>query len=159
MLEPPGPHFLNVDLDILGNGELAALGEALEHRSVVLFAGRAGRKFRVSIETGRTYLSPESTIWGLLRLMASLPLPLQTIWARAHSRTFSIGYSAGSELEEYHQTKPNSGVWKRKGPLLAQHQAIFSPRLLRALADVDARIETIIYPASRQVSPRRRRDR
>lgn len=159
MSEPPGPHFLNVDLDILGNGELAALGEALEHRSVVLFAGSAGRKFRVSIESGRTYRSPESTIWGLLRLMASLPHPLKKIWTRAHSRTFSIGYSAGSQLEEYRQSAPRSGVWERTGPLPAQHRAVLSPRLLRALADLDARIETIIYPASRKVSPGRWRTR
>jgi hypothetical protein len=155
MRDEHGPHFINVDLEVRGAEDLSALAAALESRSCVLYSGKEGRRFLVSIEAHPSQKSPEATIWALLAVIKSLPQAARAFVKRAESRTFNIGYGAGTTLTLMYETPPGSGVWRPKGSKLRTYEASLTPKLLRAVADLGGTISTTLYPATREVRGRR----
>ncbi|HWM28560.1 MAG TPA: hypothetical protein VNQ14_08885, partial [Woeseiaceae bacterium] len=96
MRELSGPHFINVDLEVWSREDLAAFAAAVEPRSLVLHVGKIRRKFLARIEAKLVRpLTPEQTIWALLKVVESLPPRAGRLWRRAESRVFSVGYEGG----------------------------------------------------------------
>jgi hypothetical protein len=88
-------HFLNVDLDLRGPGDLKILVEHLGPSIIVLTEGPPF----TSIEwaSSRAGVSLERTVLGLARLIKSLPPKQAAIWKRCIFRRFNIGIQGGHE--------------------------------------------------------------
>jgi hypothetical protein len=162
MLEPGGPHFITVDLEVWSREDLASLAAAVEPGGFVLHVGKIGRKFLVSIgvKSARPLTSPEQTIWALLKVVDALPPRATRLWNHAQSRVFNIGYEGGDFVTLLYERPVGSGRWyaggrRKAGPC----ETTLSPELLRAVAKVNGTITTTIHPPRRQVPSRRRKRR
>jgi hypothetical protein len=153
-----GPHFINVDLEVWSVTELVALAAALESKALVLYAGKVGRRFLVSIEAKAARLTdPERTIRALLRVIESLPASARRDWNRATARVFNVGFDGGEvvKLEE----RPNgSGRWHptRGGDAALHYETALSASLLDAVARIKGTIATTVYAPTEFVRRRSR---
>ena len=99
-----------------GGEDLGVLAAAFEARCLVLQVGKVRRKFVLRVEAGRSLSSPEATIRALLRVVEALTRGPRALWRRAASRSFDIGYEAGSVLHRLRETPPRSGRFYPSGP-------------------------------------------
>jgi hypothetical protein len=149
-----GPSFITVDLEVWSKVDLAPLAEALEPRSLVLYVGKAKRKFLASFEVHGS--SPEATIWRLLDLVKPLRGHARKLWKEADARVFNIGFESGSAVTLLHETPPGSGVWKPRGKLkLNAFEASLGTEVLQAIAAARGTVTTTIYPPRREVGAKR----
>ena len=158
MFEPSGPRFITVDLEVWSRADLAALAAAVEPHGSVQYAGKARRKFLVSIVAASRSRSPspEQMIWALLDVVATFSPKARRLWKQADSRIFSIGYEGGDFITLFYERPVGSGRWFPGGRKKATPcETSLSPELLRAVAKVEGTIATTIYPPAKQVSPRR----
>jgi hypothetical protein len=154
-----GPRFINVDLEVWSDSDLAAFEEAVRPIAFVLYAGKIRRRFLVSLEAHlRKTSSPENTIWGLLKIVGGLPPAARKAWKAARSRIFDVGYQGGEFITQLRERPVGSGRWYAANPRRAARpcQTSFSPKLLAAVAEVGGTIATTIYPPAREVPSRRK---
>jgi hypothetical protein len=155
-----GPHFINVDLEVWSQTDLAAFGEAVREVAFVLYSGKIRRRFLVSLECRLPRASsPEATIWALLKIVAALPPAARRDWKAAQSRVFNVGYEGGEFITPLRERPVGSGRWYAANPAQAAEpcEASFSPKVLDAVARVGGTITTTIYPPRREVPSRRRK--
>jgi hypothetical protein len=88
--------FLNVDLDIWSTHNLQPLVNRLGKKVIVLYAGRARRKFSAHLELARHTTTADSTIRAFRKLIRALPSAERAVWDGASMRSFSIGIQAGT---------------------------------------------------------------
>jgi hypothetical protein len=162
MLDPRGPHFINVDLEVWSREDLASFAAAVEPEGFVLHVGKMRRKFLAIIEakSSTRLTSPEQTIWALLKVVDALPPRATRLWRHAESRVFNIGYEGGDFITLLYERPVGSGRWYSGGRKKAEPcETTLSPALLRAVANVKGTITTTIYPPRRQVPSRRSKRR
>jgi hypothetical protein len=138
--------------------DLATFAAAVEPRSVVLHVGKVRRKFLASIEAKSVRpLTPEQTIWALLKVVESRPPGAGRLWRRAESRVFNVGYEGGEFVSLLYERPVGSGRWYPRGPgkTAGPYETSLSPELLWAVANVGGTIATTIYPPRREVPSRR----
>lgn len=122
----PGGFFLNVDLDLESDADLAPLVRALEPRAYPLErpAGRASFELNEPVSPHE----PEPMILEFVRLVNALPPPLRKLWDEASRRVFDIGIQSG------------------RRPLQQTHR--LTPATLRAAADIGAEIAVTVYAST-----------
>jgi hypothetical protein len=86
--------FLNVDLDLSSQEELASLAAALRPRLITLHVGRIRRKYRARFELRTQPRNPDVAIRRLVSAIESLPAQQRASWKRATTRDFNIGIQA-----------------------------------------------------------------
>ena len=86
--------FLNVDLDLGARCGLKKLVQCLEPSAYVL--SQTSRMASLELG-GKSALTLEKTVLGLVKLVQSLPPEAATIWNKCDYRTFNIGIQAGRE--------------------------------------------------------------
>ena len=159
MREFSGPHFINVDLEVWSHEDLALFAKAVESRSIVLYSGKARRRFLATIEArpARPLKSPEQTIRALLKVVEALPPAARRLWTHAESRVFNVGYEAGERVTLLYERPVGSGLWypRKSDETSGPCETSFSPELLYAVAKVGGTIATTIYPPRREVPSRR----
>jgi hypothetical protein len=157
-----GPHFINVDLEVWSATDLVAFAAALESKSLVLYAGKVGRRFLVSIESKATRLTdPARTIRALLRVIESLPASARRDWDRATARVFNVGFEGG-EVVKLQEKPKGSGRWypSRGGDAAMHCETSLSAELLQAVARIKGTITTTVYaPTEFMRGPARERTR
>ena len=89
--------FLNVDLDISSQEDLAFLAAALSPRLIVLHVGRIRKKYWARFELRRQPRNPDVAIRRLVAAVESLSSRQRTCWERATTRDFNIGIQAAEE--------------------------------------------------------------
>ena len=128
-LEQEPTHFLNVDLEISSTLNLAPLLAAWGKSVFILHADRVKWTYRVFLEIGRIPKSADQVIRVFCKLIESLPRAERKIWDSASKRDFSIGIAAGLTPSACDFT--------------------LSPKTVRVVADVGARIVFTVYGAER----------
>ena len=86
--------FLNVDLDISSQEDLAPLAAALRRRLFPLHVGRIRRKYWARFELRTQPSNPDVAIRRLVAAIESLPAGHRATWKRATTRDFNIGIQA-----------------------------------------------------------------
>jgi hypothetical protein len=89
--------FLNVDLDISSQQDLASLAEALRPRLIALHVGRTRRRYWARLELRTQPNNPDVAIRRLVSAIEQLPVRQRTCWKRATTRDFNIGIQAAEE--------------------------------------------------------------
>ncbi|HXU62482.1 MAG TPA: hypothetical protein VN962_12315 [Polyangia bacterium] len=155
-----GPHFINVDLEVWSDSDLAPFQEAVQAIAFVLYAGKIRRRFLVSLEARAPKAnSPEGRIWALLKIVDALPPAARRAWKAARSRIFDVGYQGGEFVTLLRERPLGSGRWYAADPGHAVRpcETSFSPEVLAAVAKVGGTIATTIYPPTREVPSRRKK--
>jgi hypothetical protein len=86
--------FLNVDLDLSSQEDLASLAAALRPRLIALHVGRIRRKYWARFELRIQPRNPDTAIRRLVAAIESLPTHQRASWKRATTRDFNIGIQA-----------------------------------------------------------------
>jgi hypothetical protein len=86
--------FLNVDLDISSQQDLASLAEALRPRLIPLHVGRIRRRYWARFELRTQPNNPDVAIRRLVSAIEQLPARQRACWKRATTRDFNIGIQA-----------------------------------------------------------------
>ncbi|HEX4891676.1 MAG TPA: hypothetical protein VFV47_00195 [Hyphomicrobiaceae bacterium] len=89
-----GTAFLNVDLDLSSQEDLASLAAALRPRLIALHVGRIRRKYWARFELRTQPRDPDLAIRRLVAAIESLPAQQRASWKRATTRDFNIGIQA-----------------------------------------------------------------
>ena len=89
--------FLNVDLDISSQEDLASLAAALRPRLITLHVGRIRRRYTARFELRTQPRNPDAAIRRLASAIESLPVRQRACWKRATTRDFNIGIQAAQE--------------------------------------------------------------
>lgn len=121
-------HYLNTDLEMIGNCDLTELANAFELSGAVsngITHGEDGRCY-VMFETGEQHAEPEPNISHFLDMIESLAEPLRSIWMSCSRREFNIGYDCGGKPWGFNQA--------------------LSTGLLRRIANAGASIRITLYP-------------
>ena len=118
--------FLNVDLDIYSNRDLAPLVTSLGRKVHCLYQGREGRRYSAHLEIAADAKSADATIRKFCRMLGSLRKAERALWDKASVRSFSVGISAGQQ--------PNGSDFPIRSATLQQ------------VAALDAQIVITIYP-------------
>lgn len=92
-------HYLNTDLDLVAEHDLAALATALDSRGVFPLHVTQGdnRMWYARLETEEQYTQPEPNIIALLSVIESLDDRTLELLSACTSREFNIGYDCGDE--------------------------------------------------------------
>jgi hypothetical protein len=88
--------FLNVDLDLSSQEDLASLAAALQPRLIALHVGRTGRRYWARFELRTQPRNPDAAIRRLVAAIESLPARQRAAWRRATTREFNIGIQAAA---------------------------------------------------------------
>ena len=130
--EGSGPNqatqFLNVDLDLYASVPLDRLVAAFGKNVLVLHVGKERRRFSAHLELATPPRDPDRALRRFVECVAALPPAARRLWRRAEIREFNIGIQAAAQ--------PHSFEWH------------VSPKTLRAVAGVNARIGTTVYGAN-----------
>ena len=121
-------HYLNTDLEMIGNSDLTELANAFELAGTVstgVTHGEDGRCY-VMFESGKQCTEPEPNISHFLDIIESLAEPLRSLWMNCSLREFDIGYDCGAKPWGFNQA--------------------LSTELLRRIANVGASIRITLYP-------------
>jgi hypothetical protein len=86
--------FLNVDLDLSSQEDLASLAAALRPRLIALHVGRIRRKYWARFELRTQAPTPDLAIRRLVAAIERLPARQRAAWKRATTRDFNIGIQA-----------------------------------------------------------------
>jgi hypothetical protein len=89
--------FLNVDLDISSQEDLAPLAAAVRSRLIALHVGRIRKKYWARFELRTQPRNPDVAIRRLVAAVERLPARERARWKRAATRDFNIGIQAGKE--------------------------------------------------------------
>lgn len=118
-------HFLNVDLELITRGELAALLDHWSGRVVLLRDTVDDGQRTVWLELDVEHAEVEHVLLGFLDLVGKLPDDLRKVWDACDDRCFNVGIQAGG----------------------APHSATYtvSPRTLGRIAGVMARVAFTVY--------------
>jgi hypothetical protein len=157
----PGPHFINVDLEVWSKEDLASMARWLEDKCLLLHAGKIRGRFHLSIEASCSSTTPDEAISALLQIVRALPPAAKRLWKRAESRVFNVGYDAGEKVNTLHERPVGSDRWHTRSPSTAAraYEGTFSPEILRAVVKADAIIGITVYPPTKQVPSRRTKRR
>jgi len=135
--EGQGTEYLNVDLDVIARHDLQPFVAALGRAVTVLYVGpHLGRDYLASLEVAGVTKSPEKTITRLVSLIRGLRPDIRRLWKNATVRDLDVGIQAGRD----------AGTFRL--PL--------SSTILRAAADIDARLVVTVYGAGVRDLPVRR---
>jgi hypothetical protein len=118
--------FLNVDLDIEADGDLALLTQALEPHAYALERS-PGRASLELAEPARA-TTPEPLILEFVGIVQALPLKAREVWDRAEKRVFDIGIQSGR--------RPFQETYR------------LGSETLRAVAEIGADIAVTVYSLS-----------
>src|SRR6266550_4287134 len=91
---PEGGEFLNVDLDVESERDLAPLIAELESATHVLHAGPVEDGYRASFELPLDPTDPDRGICELADVIDSLSPEVRRIWDSARARDFNVGVQA-----------------------------------------------------------------
>lgn len=89
--------FLNVDLDISSQEDLAPLAAALQRTLIALHVGRVRRKHWARFELRTQPRSPDAALRRIVAAIDGLPPRHRAAWQRAGTRDFNIGIQAAEE--------------------------------------------------------------
>jgi hypothetical protein len=89
--------FLNVDLDISSQEDLASLAAALQPRLIALHVGRIRKRYWARFELRTQPRSPDVAIRRLVAAIERLPARQRASWKRATTRDFNIGIQAAED--------------------------------------------------------------
>jgi hypothetical protein len=109
--------FLNVDLDIVSQEDLASLAAALRPRLFALHVGRIRKRYWARFELRTQPRNPDVAIRRLVAAVESLPVRQRASWKRATTRDFNIGIQAAEEphLSEFSVAAATVGMVGRVG--------------------------------------------
>jgi hypothetical protein len=126
MSETPTIQYLNTDLDLVCDVDLAMLAAEMESRGLVavLRAGNDGLFYVTCEDNSDT--EPEPNIKRLLDAVESLSDSAGELWARCSKREFDVGYDCGDEPWAFNQALSND--------------------VLRRMADCGASFRITLYP-------------
>jgi hypothetical protein len=102
-------HYLNTDLDLVAEHNLAALAAALDLCGVfpLHVDQRDDTMWYATLETEEQFTQPEPNITALLSAIESLDGQARELWSACTSREFNIGYDCGDEPWAFnHQLTP-----------------------------------------------------
>lgn len=120
--------YLNTDLELASNEDLAELAELFSARG--LFALHVGAiesgVWRAAFETEEQHVDSESTIEALLDVIEGLEPEHRAVWNRCTRRELDVGYDCGNGPEVFSQT--------------------LSGALLARVARVGASLRITLYP-------------
>jgi len=116
--------FLALDVDVESKSELSTLILALDSWVFPVAVDFRDGVYRATLELRDGAPAPELAIGRFLSFIGSLPAPALSSWLTADRRVFNVGIQAGSE----HST-----------------EFVFSPALLRLVADSQAQLMLTIY--------------
>ncbi len=94
---PDATTFLNVDLDVSSQEDLASLAEAFRPRLFALYVGRCRRRYCARFELGTQPKNPDVAIRRFVAAIEGLPVRQRARWKRAATRDFNVGIQAGEE--------------------------------------------------------------
>jgi hypothetical protein len=89
--------FLNVDLDLASQEDLAPLADALHPHLHALHVGRVGRRYWARFELRGQPRTPDAAIRRLVTAIWRLPPGQRRRWNRATRRDFNVGIQAAPE--------------------------------------------------------------
>ncbi len=121
--------FLNLDLELESDRDLAPLAEHLSGQVFVLYCGNCDDGFRLSIEpviASALSQDPSACTEHFLRLVATLPPELLSLWRGCMSRVFDYGFDGGLEANPF--------------------KTILSSSQLGRIAALGADIRVTVYP-------------
>ena len=121
-------HYLNTDLEMIGNSDLTELAHAFELAGAVstgVTQGEDGRCYAM-FEVCNQYAEPDPNISHFLDIIESLGEPLRRIWMCCSKREFDIGYDCGEKPWGFNQA--------------------LSAELLRRIANAGASLRITLYP-------------
>jgi hypothetical protein len=125
--------FLNVDLDVLATFSLRSFVTALGDRVWPLRVGREGSYHGAHLELASAPPNADLAVRRLAALVVALPPRTRTIWDRASSRAFNIGFQSAS------------------APISFEHY--LSPSALHAAADINCSIVITVYAPISESTP------
>jgi hypothetical protein len=98
-------HYLNTDLDLQAQLDLAPLADSLSHRGFYVFhiLQHEDGSWSARFETEERFEDPESNIAAMLTAIESLEEPARSLWTACTIREFDIGYDCGQEPEAFRQ--------------------------------------------------------
>jgi hypothetical protein len=92
--------FLNLDLELESDRDLAPLAEHFGHRAFVLQCNEDGGRFHLALEpllSGALCGDPTACTDAVLDLIHTLPPALRELWQQCSVRLFDYGYDGGLE--------------------------------------------------------------
>jgi hypothetical protein len=125
----PSGAYLNVDLEVRAQFDLAALVKGLSRTTFNLHSGRVDGAHFASFEAPTCGSSPDEAIAAMVMAVSGLPRAARALWDRAADRVFDIGIEHAS------------GTWPFALGL--------SQDTLKAVVDVGARVAFTLYPLSK----------
>ncbi len=87
--------FLNVDLDVSADRDLAPLVQAMLPSVRPLHCSRVGRGYTARLELSVQPRTPDEAIRKLGRVLERLPGSARKLWARARVRDLNVGIQSG----------------------------------------------------------------
>lgn len=125
-------HYLNTDLDLVAEHDLAALAAALSSRGVfpLHVDQRDDRMWYSTLETEEQFTEPEPNIVAFLSVIESFDGQTRELWSACTSREFNIGYDCGDE------------------PWAFNHQ--LTPATLARMAALGISLRITLYPAEKR---------
>lgn len=120
--------YLNVDLELTSQHDLAPLADALRPHVYTLHVGRRGRWYWASFELHRPPRTPDAAIRRLVEVLRRLTPRQRAHWKRATRRDFNVGIQAAP------------GPYSREFPIEAETVAI--------VGAVGGRIVVTVYGSS-----------
>ncbi|MDB4945350.1 MAG: hypothetical protein JWP97_4884 [Labilithrix sp.] len=122
--------FLNVDVDLFGDFDHAALVKGFGDAIVVLHRGASGPVAPVlSFESGAAHAAFPAVVFELIALVHALPAEARAAWDKAGRRVFSIGVQAA--------LSPDTSEW------------VLTREMMSALVGIDADATLTVYGAER----------
>lgn len=92
--------FLNLDLELRSSVDLSLLSNYFDEFASVLFHGKVGNEFRLTVETATGGLegdTPERCSRDMLDLLENLPQDLSMSLEQCIGRSFDYGFESGTE--------------------------------------------------------------
>ena len=102
---PSQIEYLNTDLDLASERDLAELAAALERggvRPLSVVRGDDGNWYAM-LETDETFADPEANIGAMLSVVERLSPELRKAWDGCTRREFNAGYDCGQEPWAFNQ--------------------------------------------------------
>jgi hypothetical protein len=90
-------YFIAVDLDVRSSFDLSPLVQAWTDHVTATHIDRDGRRHWVHFMLFNQMADPARSIREYCRLVQRLPKPARTVWDKATSKEFDIGFQAGFE--------------------------------------------------------------
>jgi len=125
---PSQSRYINVDLDVVGATDLAALGVFFDAHADLLHCGKEdGGQWMLTVEAAGSGLSEDVNrdIDGILGVIEQLDDVSRNLWDRCTTREFNLGFECG-------ETRA--------------HNTRITQRNIRRIADAGCTISVTLYP-------------